>query len=117
MSDRTVPPEETPAPTFVCRCDEISIEEVAAALAAGAQTVNDVKWRTRAGMGVCQGIYCVPVIAALVSQATGVPVDRVAPITTRPPVRPLPLEALASLELDDESQTGNVETPRNEERA
>ena len=59
--------------TLICRCEEILLEEIVAALAAGAQTVNDVKRRTRAGMGACQGIFCVPVIAAMVAQATGVP--------------------------------------------
>ena|SRR5215212_2212694 len=84
--------------TFVCRCEEILLEEVVAAITAGAQTVDDVKRRTRAGMGTCQGIFCVPVIAAMVAQATGVPIDRVAGITARPPVRPLMLAGLANLQ-------------------
>ena len=84
--------------TVVCRCEEILLEEVVAAITAGAQTVDDVKRRTRAGMGTCQGIFCVPVIAAMVAQATGVPMDRVAGITARPPVRPLMLAGLANLQ-------------------
>ena len=83
--------------TFVCRCEEILVEEIVAAITAGAQSVDDIKRRTRAGMGTCQGIFCMPVIAAMVAQATGVPIDRVAGITTRPPVRPLMLPALANL--------------------
>ena len=83
------------APRHVCRCEEIAEEEVRAAIAAGALTINDVKRRTRAGMGLCQGIFCVPTIAALLRSETGVPIDRIAPMTARPPVRPLPLEALA----------------------
>jgi D-hydroxyproline dehydrogenase subunit alpha len=83
--------------TFGCRCEEILLEEIVAAITAGAQTVDDVKRRTRAGMGTCQGIFCVPVIAALVAQATGVSIDRVAGITARPPVRPVMLETLANL--------------------
>ena len=84
--------------TLTCRCEEIRLEEIVAAFTAGAQTVDDVKRRTRAGMGACQGIYCVPVIAAMVAQATGMPLDRVAGMTLRPPVRPLALETLASLQ-------------------
>ena len=83
--------------TLTCRCEEILLQEIVAALAAGAQTVDDVKRRTRAGMGYCQGIYCVPVIAAMAAQATSVPIDRVAGMTMRPPVRPLALETLAAL--------------------
>jgi NAD(P)H-nitrite reductase large subunit len=83
--------------TFGCRCEEILLEEIVAAITAGAQSVDDVKRRTRAGMGTCQGIFCVPVIAALVAQATGISIDRVAGITARPPVRPVMLETLANL--------------------
>ena len=86
-----------PGATLTCRCEEVLLEEIVAAFTAGAQTVDDVKRRTRAGMGACQGIYCVPVIAAMAAQATGLPIDRVAGMTMRPPVRPLPLEVLASL--------------------
>ena len=82
---------------FVCRCEEVFLEEIVAAISAGSQTVDDVKRRTRAGMGTCQGIFCVPVIAAMVAQAKGVPIDRVAGITARPPVRPVMLAALANL--------------------
>jgi hypothetical protein len=99
--------------TLICRCEEILLEEIVAAFAAGAQTVDDVKRRTRAGMGVCQGIFCVPVIAAIAAQATGLPIERVAGMTMRPPVRPLPLEALATLNgfvsNGDESQASDEE--------
>jgi D-hydroxyproline dehydrogenase subunit alpha len=83
--------------TLTCRCEEILLEEIVAAFAAGARTADDVKRRTRAGMGTCQGIFCMPVIAAMAAQATGVPIDRLAGMTMRPPVRPLALEALATL--------------------
>jgi NAD(P)H-nitrite reductase large subunit len=80
---------------MVCRCEEILDGEIAAALASGARTVDDVKRRTRAGMGVCQGVFCMPVIAALVAQATGERIEETAPMMARPPVRPIALEALA----------------------
>ncbi len=86
-----------PEATLACRCEEILLEEIVSAIAAGARTVDDVKRRTRAGMGTCQGIFCMPVIAAIVAQATGVPIDRIAPMTARPPVRPLTLESLANM--------------------
>jgi D-hydroxyproline dehydrogenase subunit alpha len=82
--------------TLTCRCEEILLDEIVAAIAAGAQSVDDIKRRTRAGMGACQGIFCVPVIAAMAAQATGVPIDRLTGMTMRLPVRPLE-EALATL--------------------
>lgn len=81
--------------TLLCRCEEVGSDEIVAALAAGATTLNDVKRRTRAGMGACQGVYCLPAIAGMVAEATGIPIERVEPMTARPPVRPIPLEALA----------------------
>ena len=100
---------------FVCRCEEILLEEIVAAITAGAETVDDVKRRTRAGMGTCQGIFCVPVIAALVAQANGLPIGRVAGITARPPVRPVMLAALANLNGvvadEDESPASEKEQP------
>jgi hypothetical protein len=83
--------------TLTCRCEEVLLEEIVAAFTAGAQSVDDVKRRTRAGMGACQGISCVPVIAAMAAQATGLPIERVAGMTARPPVRPIALEALATM--------------------
>ena len=98
---------------FVCRCEEILLQEIVAAISMGAQTVDDIKRRTRAGMGTCQGIFCVPVIAALVAQATSAPIDRVAGITARPPVRPVMLETLANMHSvganGDESLTSDEE--------
>ena len=92
--------DETRRPgVLTCRCEEVLNEEIVAAVLAGAQTVDDVKRRTRAGMGACQGIYCMPTIAATVSQVTGTPIAEVAPMTARPPVRSIPLEALANLQL------------------
>jgi hypothetical protein len=102
-----------PEATMTCRCEEILLEEIVAAFAAGAQSVDDVKRRTRAGMGACQGIFCVPLIAAMAAQATSLPIDRVAGMARRPPVRPLALEALATLNGlvsgEDESQASDEE--------
>jgi bacterioferritin-associated ferredoxin len=96
------------ARTLICRCEEILDEEIVAAILAGARTVDDVKRRTRAGMGACQGIYCMPTIAATVSQVTGTPISEVPPMTARPPVRPIPLEALADHWTSDADREGTT---------
>jgi NAD(P)H-nitrite reductase large subunit len=94
----------TPGRCFVCRCEEIEEDEILNAIAEGAQSVNDVKRRTRAGMGVCQGAYCVSTIANIFVRERGVPIEHVVPMTARPPVRLVPLARLASFvdELDGE---------------
>lgn len=85
---------------LICRCEEVGAAEIAAALQHGALTVDDVKRRTRAGMGACQGIFCIPAVAAIVAEGTGTPMAELGPMTARPPVRPIPLEALAALRTD-----------------
>jgi NAD(P)H-nitrite reductase large subunit len=86
---------------LLCRCEEIGADEIRRAVEAGARTVNDVKRQTRAGMGVCQGIYCVAEIAKMLVTPTGTTPGEVGPLTARPPVRLLPLGSLAGIDPDD----------------
>lgn len=44
--------------TILCRCEEIRLGDVKAAVAAGARTIGEVKMITRSGMGNCQGRMC-----------------------------------------------------------
>ena len=71
--------------TIVCRCEDVTLVELEAALAAGADTVNELKQWTRLGMGVCQGRTCLRVARAV----AGGPLPR-----RRYPARPVPLGAL-----------------------
>jgi len=82
--------------TIVCRCEDISVQAVRAALADGEPTLRGVKIRTRAGMGCCQGRMCGHLIARLIAQQTGASLDRIDLDTPRPPVKPIPLSALAA---------------------
>ena len=82
---------------FVCRCEEITVEDVQSAVAAGALTVNDVKRQTKAGMGLCQGAYCAAAIARMIAKQTGSDATAIAPMTSRPPVRLITLDELARL--------------------
>jgi NAD(P)H-nitrite reductase large subunit len=81
----------------VCRCEEITGEEIAAAIGEGARTLNDVKRRTRAGMGMCQGRWCSHAIAVIVAAETGQPLAMLSPMTARPPVQPVLLGVLADM--------------------
>jgi bacterioferritin-associated ferredoxin len=85
-------------PCYVCRCEEIGIQEVRDVIAEGARSINDVKRRTRAGMGICQGAYCVGPIADLIVAETGLSPSEIVPMTARPPVRLVPLGLLAEME-------------------
>lgn len=86
---------------FVCRCEEIKRSQIAQVLEDGALTVNEVKKRTRAGMGLCQGRSCGRLVAQLIVEQTGQDPAAVLPMNKRPPVRALPIGVL-----------GNAEEPR-----
>ncbi len=51
---------------------------------------------TRVGMGHCQGKRCRDEAALLLSEETGVPLERIKPATYRFPVRPIDLALIAA---------------------
>jgi len=55
---------------LVCRCEQVTLAEIKAAIHApiGAEDINAVKMRTRAGMGRCQGGFCSPEILRILSK-------------------------------------------------
>ncbi len=77
----------------LCRCECVSEAAISAAIAEGNRTINDVKRRTRAAMGLCQGIYCTEHIAAALV-AAGVDLAGIEPMTPRPPTRLTALGAI-----------------------
>lgn len=60
---------------IICRCETVTEAEIRAAIRrpVGARTVDGVKRRTRAGMGRCQGGFCMPRVAAIIAEETGIP--------------------------------------------
>jgi hydrogen cyanide synthase HcnB len=80
--------------TIVCRCEEVTMQDVISAVTDGARDVNDIKRRTRLGMGHCQGRFCGQVINELIWRLTGVGKQREI-FTSRTPAKPVPFECLA----------------------
>ncbi|MFN8036809.1 MAG: NAD(P)/FAD-dependent oxidoreductase [Acidimicrobiia bacterium] len=66
----------------VCRCELVTEGEVAEAMARGARTLDGVKFRTRAGMGRCQGGFCTSRCMELLAKAFDV---RLPEVTKRGP--------------------------------
>jgi NAD(P)H-nitrite reductase large subunit len=81
--------------TFICRCEEVTAGEARAAIRQGAAALDALKTRTRVGQGPCQGRTCGPVLARLIAQETGKPVAEAGLFHARPPVKPVPVAALA----------------------
>ena len=72
---------------LICRCEEVTEEEIRQAVRDGADTIAGVKRRTRAGMGLCQGHTCSKLLARIIAEETGKPLAEILPATVRPPVR------------------------------
>lgn len=79
---------------LICRCEEITLGEIEQAIAEGCTTLNEVKRRTRAGMGLCQSRTCSKLIARIIAQKTGKPMREILPVSPRPPVRPVKMEGV-----------------------
>ena len=80
--------------TIVCRCESITAGEIRQAIRQGTMNLNDIKKRTRSGMGYCQGTNCQPAIAAMLAREFGADPTAIKMVTTRPPARPIPLNLL-----------------------
>ena len=88
---------------IVCRCEEITEEEIMAAIRDGADSLEAVKKATRAGMGFCQGRTCKRLIARMLSSYYQMPVDRYLPGSLRIPVSPIRLSVLADTAEENET--------------
>lgn len=80
---------------IICRCQEVTKAEIEKAIEDGATTIDGVKRRTRAGMGLCQGKTCQRLVAKIISEKTGKPMSEILPPTFRAPVRPIKIQFVA----------------------
>ncbi|MDB5846488.1 MAG: BFD-like (2Fe-2S)-binding region [Rhodoferax sp.] len=104
MLDALYPPRASsmspPDDTIVCRCEELTAGDIRKAAAIGQPGPNQVKAYTRAGMGPCQGRQCGYTVAHIIAAEQRRPVAEVGFYRVRPPLKPLTLGELASLQID-----------------
>jgi len=79
---------------IICRCEEVTEKEIIEAIKSGARSIDEIRRRTRAGMGLCQGRTCRKHILKIISRETDIPLSELKFETQRPPVRPIKLELL-----------------------
>jgi NAD(P)H-nitrite reductase large subunit len=79
---------------LICRCKEVSEQEILQAIEDGATSVNGVKKRTGACMGLCQGRTCRRMVNNILARETGTSVAELEMETARPPVRPVKMGVL-----------------------
>lgn len=57
---------------ILCRCEFVTEAEIRDAIGRGARTLDGLKFRTRAGMGRCQGGFCTPRSMEMLGEMQGV---------------------------------------------
>jgi glycerol-3-phosphate dehydrogenase len=61
----------------VCRCETVTEGEILEAIRRGATTLDGVKFRTRAGMGRCQGGFCTPRVVKILARELRLPEEKI----------------------------------------
>ncbi|HID24860.1 MAG TPA: (2Fe-2S)-binding protein [Thermoplasmata archaeon] len=82
--------------TVICRCEDVSEDEILEAIEEGFVDIEELRKRLRLGMGPCQGRTCIPLVVKILAQKTGKKVEEIPLPTSRPPIVPVTLGALAS---------------------
>ena len=89
--------------TIICRCEDITEEEVLAAIKEGYTDLEELRKKLRIGMGPCQGRVCIPLVIKILKRETGTEISEDSLHTPRPPIVPTPLGTLASDKDEEES--------------
>ncbi len=87
--------EQLTGPVYICRCEDVTLAEVWAALERGVTTMEEIKRLTRCGMGPCQGRTCRQLLARELGRVMGESPGAADMATYRPPVKPVKLGVLA----------------------
>ncbi len=92
--------------TVICRCEEVTVEQIRQAIIQGMTTPETVKSITRCGMGPCQSRMCSMALSEIIARETGQMVQEMKPVSIRPPVRNLPIGQLSRIDLATETEGG-----------
>ncbi|MBB4660579.1 (2Fe-2S)-binding protein [Conexibacter arvalis] len=92
---------------IVCRCEDVTLAQLEAALADGAASPAEVKHRTRAAMGACAGRTCRPLLERLLAER-----PPGTAFSERLPARPLTVGELAATPLAGERDDGALPSTR-----
>ena len=78
MDERKRLAKENPSyAQIVCRCETVTEGQVVEAIRRGGRTITAVKMMTRAGTGRCQGGFCCPRVAEILSRELKIPLEEI----------------------------------------
>ena len=79
---------------IVCRCNDVTVEEIEALIDSGVTEVEEIKRLLRIGMGPCQGRTCIPIVLGILARKTGRRQEEIPLPRARVPRRPVRVEVL-----------------------
>jgi bacterioferritin-associated ferredoxin len=87
------------AKIFLCRCEDVTLEEFHDAYHEGFTELESLKRYTGVGTGFCQGKGCLSEAAEQLADLRSIPCDQVRLTNIRPPAEPLTFAQLAALDV------------------
>ena len=83
--------EKAEGEIIVCRCEDVTLEEIEAAIDRGITNPEELKRFLHVGMGPCQGRTCGRLISQILARKTGKPISSIKSTTHRPPLISVPI--------------------------
>ncbi len=74
---------------IVCRCEDVTEDEITEAIQSGATTLEDLKRILRVGMGPCQGRTCGSILVSLLARELNKKPKEIKQWNKRPPLKPV----------------------------
>ncbi|MHC0038476.1 (2Fe-2S)-binding protein [Pseudoneobacillus sp. C159] len=74
---------------IICRCEEITYEQIQTTFDKHQCTARELKLRTRAGMGFCGGRTCRPILDRMMENFIPTISHSEIPLKYQPPIRPV----------------------------
>ena len=84
--------EEKKKLTIVCRCEEITVEDIEKAIEEGCTSLEMLRKKLRIGMGPCQGRTCIPIVVRILARKLGKHPNEIGYPKFRTPLVPLPIK-------------------------
>lgn len=82
--------------TIICRCSDLTLEDIRKLIQDGYRTVDEIKRISRAGMGPCQGRTCSQLILREIANYTGQNIANLDVCVSRPPVAGIKIKQILS---------------------
>ena len=89
---------DTQQETYVCRCELVTMGHIRKEIQLGCLTIGEIKQRTRAGMGRCQGRYCASFLTEILESKTNAPIDEEKFFAPRFPINPIKINEITKLQ-------------------